>query len=73
MHTYRFLRNGEPFYEGAIVSLKHENEFVAEASSNTEVGIQLASKEARFKPDDVIEAYEEVTVQRYVNWQPLGF
>ncbi|KAI6243637.1 Tr-type G domain-containing protein [Aphelenchoides fujianensis] len=63
---------GEVVYEGKIESLKHENEFVAEAKINTEVGT-VGDKSIRFKEDDAVEVYEEVTVQRHVEWNPPGF
>ncbi|KAI6226839.1 Tr-type G domain-containing protein [Aphelenchoides besseyi] len=72
-NIYRFIRKGDIIYEGTIESLKHEEEFVSEAKINTEVGIALGDKSVRFKEDDQVEAYEEVTVERHVNWHPPGF
>ncbi|KAI6210889.1 Tr-type G domain-containing protein [Aphelenchoides besseyi] len=72
-NIYRFIRKGDVVYEGTIESLKHEEEFVTEAKINTEVGIALGDKSIRFKEDDQVEVYEEVTVERHVNWHPPGF
>lgn len=72
---YRVIRPGveEPLYEGTVDSLKQGNEFVTEAKTNTEVGIALPDKAIKFKPDDLIEVYEEVLTKRHVNWKPPGF
>ncbi|KAI6191132.1 Lysosomal protective protein [Aphelenchoides bicaudatus] len=71
--TYRFSRNGETIYEGQIESLKRVEEFVSEANVNTEVGISVGDKKIRFKTDDTVEAFKEVTRDRQVIWSPPGF
>lgn len=71
--TYRISRKGEIIYEGPAESLKRVDQFVSEASVNTEVGIALGDKTVRFKPDDTVEAFKEVTIDRKVHWSPPGF
>jgi len=71
--TYRITRKGELIFEGKVESLKRVNEFVNEAAMNTEVGISVGNKKIRFKPDDQVEAFKDVTRNRQVNWSPPGF
>lgn len=60
-------------YEGAVESLKCENEFVNSAKTNNEVGIALEDKSIRFKQDDTIEVFEEETIPQKIDWNPPGF
>jgi translation initiation factor IF-2 len=60
-------------YEGKVESLKQVDNFVTEAIINTEVGIAIEDKKIRFKPDDQVEVFKEVTRQRQVKWSPPGF
>uniref|UniRef100_A0A1I7RRV0 Tr-type G domain-containing protein n=1 Tax=Bursaphelenchus xylophilus TaxID=6326 RepID=A0A1I7RRV0_BURXY len=73
--TYRVIstKTGEVVYEGPVESLKKENEFVTEVSTNNEVGIAIENNPVKFSPDDIIEAYEVVMTPREVNWNPPGF
>lgn len=70
---YRFSRGGETLYEGKVESLKRVNDFVNEAPTNTEVGIAVGDKKIKFKEDDQVEAFKEVTRPRHVQWHPPGF
>lgn len=60
-------------YEGKVESLKRVNDFVSEATSNTEVGIALSNKKIKFMPDDQVECFKEVIRPRQVYWFPPGF
>lgn len=71
--TYRISRQGEVVYEGPIESLKRVDEFVNEVTVNTEVGIAVGDKKIRFKTDDMVESFKEVSRDRQVVWSPPGF
>ncbi|CAI4222675.1 unnamed protein product [Auanema sp. JU1783] len=70
---YKFIRGQNVVYEGYIESMKCEMEVVAQAKTNTEVGIALDNKSIRFKEDDRIEVYRENEVKQEIDWDPPGF
>ncbi|CAD6193656.1 unnamed protein product [Caenorhabditis auriculariae] len=70
---FKFIRGDSVVYEGAVESMKQGLEVVANAKTNTEVGIALADKNIRFKEDDQVEVYEKRTVTQQIDWFPPGF
>ncbi|VDK58618.1 unnamed protein product [Cylicostephanus goldi] len=53
--------------------MKHEAEMVANATTNTEVGIAIEDKSIRFKEDDTVEVYNKKQVPQTIDWYPPGF
>lgn len=70
---FRFVRDDSVYYEGKVEALKKGGEFVSNATKNTEVGISLNQKDVRFKPDDLVEVYEEIITPCLIDWYPPGF
>jgi len=78
-HIFRIIRNTPPdfktivIYEGHIQSLQREKQVIKQASTGEEIALSVDNKSIRYKEDDTVEAYDEVTVQQTVNWNPPGF
>lgn len=61
----RVLRKGDIVYSGSLSSLKHVKQDIAEATKGTECGLSFENWD-KFEEGDVVEAYEEVEVPRYL-------
>lgn len=61
----RVLRKGEVVFSGHLLSLKHVKQDISEATKGTECGIAFENWD-KFEEGDVVEAYEEIEVPRYL-------
>lgn len=61
----RVLRKGEIVYTGTLSSLKHVKQDISEAAKGLECGIAFENWD-KFEEGDVVEAYEEIEVPRYL-------
>lgn len=61
----RVLRKGEILFSGNLSSLKHVKQDIAEATKGLECGIAFENWD-KFEEGDVVEAYEEIEVPRYL-------
>uniref|UniRef100_A0A060T7N8 Translation initiation factor IF-2, mitochondrial n=1 Tax=Blastobotrys adeninivorans TaxID=409370 RepID=A0A060T7N8_BLAAD len=61
----KVLRNKQEVYRGTFTSMKHHKDEVSEAKKDSECGISFDNWD-KFQPGDVIQSYEEITVQRYL-------
>jgi translation initiation factor IF-2 len=67
------LRDNEVLFEGKVETMKIEQEHVSTALPNNEVGLAFNDHKVRFKPDDIIEVYEETRKTQEIEWLPPGF
>lgn len=61
----RVKRNGEIVHSGHLSSLKHVKQDISEATKGSECGISFENWD-KFEENDVVEAYEETEVPRYL-------
>lgn len=61
----RVIRGGKLIYTGTLSSLKHVKDDISEAKKGNECGIGFDGWD-KFQQGDRIEAYEEITHQRYL-------
>lgn len=61
----RVLRQKEVVYTGSLLSLKHVKEDISEATKGFECGLAFDGWD-KFEEGDVVEAYEEIEIPRYL-------
>uniref|UniRef100_A0A0N5BIP5 Tr-type G domain-containing protein n=1 Tax=Strongyloides papillosus TaxID=174720 RepID=A0A0N5BIP5_STREA len=72
-NLFKIWRGSKLIYEGNVETLKCGNDFVNEVKTNREVGISIEDKNIRFKTDDTIEVYDEISTPQKIDWDPPGF
>lgn len=65
LHRVRVRRGGDIVFTGTLLSLKHVKQDVAEAKRGTECGLSLNGWD-EFKEGDVVEAFEETEMPRFL-------